>query len=53
MWKQCEEGVWDRCPFGSLDKSKCSAGLCPCALQQVNAWVNRMAGYLGTVKLVE
>ena len=49
-WK--EEG-WEPCPFGSLDKAKCSARLCPCAPLQVNDWVNRISGYLGTVKLVK
>jgi hypothetical protein len=52
-WRQWKEEVWDRCPFGSLDKPKCSARLCPCAVQQVSAWVNRISGYLGTVKLVK
>jgi hypothetical protein len=52
-WKHWQEEVWEICPFGSLDKTKCSARLCPCAVRQVNDWVNRISGYLGTVKLVK
>jgi len=52
-WKPWKEEAWEICPFGSLDKAKCSARLCPCAVVQVNAWVNRLSGYLGTVKLVK
>ena len=52
-WKPWKEEGWEPCPFGSLDKAKCSARLCPCAVLQVNDWVNRISGYLGTVKLVK
>ena len=52
-WKHWKEEVWEICAFGSLDKTKCSARLCPCPVRQVNDWVNRMSEYLGTVKLVK
>jgi hypothetical protein len=52
-WRQWKQEVWDRCPFGILDRAKRSASLCPCALQQVNAWMIRLSGYLGTVKLAK
>jgi hypothetical protein len=52
-WRQWKEEVWEPCPFGSLDKTKCSASLCPCTVRQVNAWMNTLSGYLGTVKLVK
>jgi hypothetical protein len=52
-WKQWRKEVWDPCPFGSLDKTKCSTRLCPCSLLQINRWVNGVSGYLGTVKLVK
>ena len=52
-WKHWRNEVWDPCPFSSLDKAKCSARLCPCAVLQVNDWVNRISEYLGTVKLVK
>lgn len=52
-WKPWKEEVWEPYPFGSLDKANCSARLCPCAVLQVNDWVNRISGCLGTVKLVK
>jgi hypothetical protein len=36
-----------------LDKAKYSARLCACAVLQFNDCVNRISGYLGTVKLVK
>jgi hypothetical protein len=53
QWKHWRDEVWEICPFGSTDKTRCSAQLCPCTLLQVNRWVNRISGYLGTVKLVK
>lgn len=52
-WKQWKEQVWKPCPFGVADQTKCSVHLCPCALVQVNRWVNGISGYLATVKLVK
>lgn len=53
QWKHWRDQVWEACPFGTLDKTKCNAYLCPCSLLQVNRWINRISGYLGTVKLVK
>lgn len=52
-WRQWKDETWALCPFASHDKTVCSAQQCPCALKQVNLWVNTFSGYLGTVKLVK
>jgi hypothetical protein len=52
-WRRWKDEVWVLCPFAGNDKTKCSARLCPCAVKQVNLWVNKSSGYLGTVKLVK
>ena len=31
-WRHWRDEVWELCPFGSLDKTKCSARLCPCSI---------------------
>jgi hypothetical protein len=52
-WKRWKENVWQLCPFGTLDRTRCSAPLCPCDLLQVNHWINKISGYLGPVKMVK
>jgi hypothetical protein len=52
-WRQWKDETWALCPFASHDKTVCSAKHCPCAVKQVNLWVNTISGYLGTVKLVK
>jgi len=52
-WRHWRDEVWEFCPFDSLDKTRCSARLCPCSLRQVNRWINRISGYLGIVKPVK
>jgi hypothetical protein len=52
-WKQWKDEVWALCPLASHDKTICSQKLCPCAVMEVNLWMNGISGYLGTVKLVK